>query len=292
MLNLDLNFKVLSTTDVKKIEDYLGYKIVLPDNFDTLDNNAPTFSTLLYEVLGDAINQKVVFTDWKWSPEDILKQISRIFPNSQIKFTSEKLADEQDNPQYKIKYSIGSDQFEETIDFKALSDWVKKLDQKINSNTNQQLIEVDTGADHYLWFVAKKSFSLKEFEKLIINLDEELQNFDLKVKKKIFFVPIIFQQRKGKLHKLYYENNGWFPTLFAGRVTRGQSVRQGIRHELETNFNYPGKFLIKNLYIRDTVPDKEGVLTQRYTIEIELQDNLDETKCHPLGMTVKLFEVK
>lgn len=99
-----------------------------------------------------------------------------------------------------------------------------------------------------------------------------------KLREKIFFWPLIFTSINGKEEDLFYLNEKKELVDWAGRVSPGQTIEEGIATELADTLSYKGKFEYKMIGLRDTILDKKGNEIDRYLIHIKLLDKLESTK--------------
>lgn len=99
---------------------------------------------------------------------------------------------------------------------------------------------------------------------------------------KEFFVPTISIIEDGVSYSLDYENSNSGEVehdIWATRVMSGETYELVLQRELNSILGYTGRFQVAPIKsLLDQVPDNSGAMINRYSIQVNLLDQLDASK--------------
>jgi hypothetical protein len=276
-LEVDSN-KDLDAWSLQKIFEFL--KIAAPpdvSSFLAQEDGKRDFHSFFFEVLVEKEIPCVVDVDWKWEPEDLIRQIAPQFPDGDLKFIESSL---DENEVYMIVYQLGPTTETLHVGFDEPGTILEVL---ANGMDDKKFIALDFLEDRYSWLITPKSFYTEAFcvltgatiaQKEPVSAEDVPEFFteDHKLPEKIFFSPSIMYVDNGQMG---YEmpNQVW-----SGRVLPGQTVREGIATELMKELGYSGRFDYTYEGYRGAFPDRKGRSIKKYAIDVYLYDKNFQSK--------------
>lgn len=278
------------------LEDLLGYKIHIPEQYFNDPNNTHKYYDFVYDILDDE-NKRLVAIDWRWDPEDLFVSLANAFPKHGFKidtYTKREVDDELEG--YEIKYLFDNEIRDVFIDIADQSDFIDSINKELIQRDGLQLVDI-TGGDTYEWLVVGANFDEQKFIKYI-DL-EPYQEKKAEPKPQItatsiqddtvFYNPSFGWTDENK--KLYIAEycweNQWEFDLFTSRIYKGENLQTTIKEDLEHFFDYTGGFEILEIRYFDNYPDKDGLEKARFRIDVMLAEKISVDQIKSMDLKIR-----
>lgn len=254
------------------------------------EKTSNTFYEFFYELLIDQDAWCAFELDWKWHPSDVFGHLEQYFRAINI-----KLIDVEEDPDYlayEVTYRVGESTATIKVNFSEPNQLLNDISRWL---PDKQFIDLNFGEDSYSWLIVPKIFDTERFLEItgLKRTDERASlppqprydarhpNLapDYKRSQKIFFLPnIIYVEDDQNGYFFRYKKSDSNATVtynhpvWAGRILPGQTVKEGIAVELESELGYAGRFDYAFAGYESTLKDKQGKDVHRYRLTILLYD--------------------
>jgi hypothetical protein len=293
----ETRLKSLDKDKANIVSELLGLKHP-PDYSDFFDAANPQYNTddprdfyhFFYDVLVEQNALCAINFDWKWHPDDVFWQLKEYLPTYDIELLETK--DDPDYLAYEIAYRIGASTATIKVNFSEPNQLLNDISRWL---PDKQFVDLNFGEDSYSWLIVPKTFDAERFLEvtglkrtgesaglpLQPRYDARHPNLtlDYKQPKKLFFLPKIiyveddqngyfFRYKKSDSTAIVTYNH----PVWAGRILAGQTVKEGIAVELESELGYTGRFDYAFVGYESTIKDKQGKDVHRYWLTVLLYD--------------------
>ena len=286
-------YKQLNPLDeVKVLELATMIGLIRPPKYyrEFCEKDDNTFYEFFYESLIDQAARCAFELDWKWHPSDVFGHLEQYFPAIDV-----KLVDVEEDPDYMIydvKYSAGDKTYIASVDDYQPSHLLSHIERLLDG---KQFLGIHFGEDSYAYLIVPKDFDIEKFMSItglertqpgIVasprpRYDVHHPNLkkDFRQPQKLFFLPtIMYIEDDQNGYFFRYKKSGSNATVtynhpvWAGRVLPGQTVKEGIAVELESELGYTGRFDYAFAGYENTIKDKQGKDVHRYRLTVLLYD--------------------
>jgi hypothetical protein len=271
---------------------------IAPEYDDFFDGTNPQyyasdswdFCGFFYDVLLEKNTPCVVHFDWKWHPDDVFWQLKQNLPAYDIELLEAK--DDPDYLAYEVSYRVGKNTANIKVNFSEPNQLLNDISRWL---PDKQFIDLNFGEDSYSWLIVPATFDTERFLEItgLKRTDERASlplqprydarhpnlALDYKQPRKIFFLPnIIYVEDDQNGYFFRYKKSGSNATVtynhpvWAGRVLPGQTVKEGIAVELESELGYTGRFDYAFAGYENTIKHKQGKDVHRYRLTVLLYD--------------------
>lgn len=254
------------------------------------ENTDNTFYEFFYELLIDQDARCAFELDWKWHPSDVFGHLEQYFHALDVKLVN--IGEDPDYRIYDVKYSVGDKTYIAQVDDYQPSHLLSDIENHLGG---KRIISIHFGEDSYAYLIVSNDLDVERFMSItglertkpgVIaspqpRYDTRHPNLALNYKQpqKIFFLPnIIYVEDDRNGYFFCYKKSDSNATVtynhpvWAGRVLPGQTVKEGIAFELESELGYRGRFDYAFAGYESTIKDKQGKDVHRYKLTILLYD--------------------
>jgi len=305
----DTELKPLDKERADRIVSLLDIKDV--DYGDFFSGETCNFYDFYFDVLLRQKTPCAISIDWKWRPENIFSQL-----NESVLGDGFEIAAIKDDPNYlafDIVYSYGVNKGNLKVNFAAPNQLLEDIEKYTTYLMGKSFAEVNFLEDSYSWLIVPDEFDEDTFMQLTglsrakvepspplqPRYDARRPNLapDHKQPQKIFFLPnivyveddqngYIFRYKKSDSNTTVTYNH----PVWAGRVLAGQTVKEGLAIELQSEIGYTGRFDYAFAGYDSTLKDKQGNDVHRYKLTVFVYDkSFDDTT--QSGYTIELQKI-
>lgn len=270
---------------LKNPPDYGDFFAATNPQYDTDDPR--DFYDFFYDVLVGQDAPCTINFDWKWRPDDVFWQLKQYLPTYDIELLDTK--DDPDYLAYEVTYRVNENTASINVNFSEPNQLVSGISKWL---PDKQFVGLNFGEDSYSWLIVPKTFDTERFLEVTgLKRTEERAGLplqprydvrhpnlapDYKQPRKIFFLPnIIYVEDNQNGYFFRYKRPGSdevFNQVWAGRILAGQTAKEGMAVELESELGYTGRFDYAFAGCESTLKDKQGEDVHRYRLTVLLYD--------------------